>query len=587
MKFKTKWELEKDFGYEIGSDKIRLTYLEYEKKINEFITSWLTKDGKILKTSLYIDNFDSYLQDMDVLNKDIYPLMKYLSLKSALDVSDQDIQKIQSELYKNFEGLSEKLLFIDEVWKNIGYDKLIELSKIHTNYTNYLFSVAESIKYILSDKEERVVLKISKGNDLYDEYKGSILLDYKGEKKTLVDISGDRLSLNRDDRKLAFKTLSDFYNTEYNNVIFKNIYSDVCKSNISNMELRDIKGVMTSRNISEELDSSVVDKLIDIVSSNYNLFESYLNKKKEFLKLDDFNVYDILAPFESSNSTLDFEKGCEIYLNTIRGVDESIYQHGVDMLNGKTDVYPMKGKSGGAFCSYDKYSSQYVLLNWQDKLDDLNTLAHEFGHAFHGYLSLGQPNVHYSSPLVLAETASIFNETVIFNELLNHAKDENDKKILIFNRLDDLFSTIFRQIMYISFEKRCHESWEKNIPLTSDDYNGMWLEEFKKLVGSSITWNEENENMVKWGWMSIPHIYHTPFYCYAYSFGNLLALNVYEGYDKSTDKKSYLNKYFELLKSGGSKRPKELLKNIYNYDIEDTNFYMMGINYIKDLINKI
>lgn len=583
--FKTEWDLEKEFGYELGSKKIEDDCDLYAESIEDFCNKW---DKSFIKNRVenILNNFSEYLDELDILNKDIYPLLTYLHLKSSVDIANQPLQKTSAEIYKNFEDLSEKFLFIDEVWKKIGYDKLIELSKVHTNYTNYLTGIADSIKYILSPKEERVILKMNGGNDLYDEYLSSITL-YSGGEKTLEEVWGERTSADRSIRISAFKTLSNFYNQDCNNVIFKNIYSDVCKSNITSNEIRGVDtGVMTSRNLSEEMDSKVVDKLIEIVGSNYSLFHKYLKKKKDFLGFSDFSVYDILAPLGDAGEKLTYEDGCKIYLDTIRKVDESIYQHGLKMLDGKTDVYPRKGKRGGAFCSYDKFTDQFVLLNWKDKLDDLTTLAHEFGHAFHGMLSHKQNNTNYSSPLVLCETASIFNETILFNESLNMASDES-KKILIFNRLDDLFSTIFRQIMYIRFERICHSSWERNEPLTSDDYNSIWLSEYKLLVGDSIVWDKNTEDLVKWGWMAIPHIYHTPFYCYAYSFGNLLSLNVYEEYVKSSDKKEFMKKYFSLLEAGGSKKPKDILKEIFDFDITSDDFYLSGLNYIESLINKL
>ena len=150
-----------------------------------------------------------------------------------------------------------------------------------------------------------------------------------------------------------------------------------------------------------------------------------------------------------------------------------------------------------------------------------------------------------------------------------------------------MFATIFRQIMYIRFEKICHESWLENKPLSHSDYNAIWLNECKLLYGDAIEWNERNENIAKYGWKSIPHIYHTPFYCYAYSFGNLLALNVYEEYEKAADKNAFMSKYFGLLRSGGSRKPKDILKSLFNFDISSSGFYESGLTYIKSLVEKL
>jgi oligoendopeptidase F len=205
------------------------------------------------------------------------------------------------------------------------------------------------------------------------------------------------------------------------------------------------------------------------------------------------------------------------------------------------------------------------------------------GHAFHGSLSKKQKNLVYNTPLTLAETASIFNETLMFETLLEMTDNKSDRNKLICNRLDDIFSTIFRQVMYVKFERRCHESFQRNEPLTFDDYNKMWIEESKELLGPDVN---ADENLIKHGWSAISHIFQSPFYCYTYAFGNIISLNLYQTYKNTSDKKEFLVKYHEFLAAGGSDTPENLLSNIFDMKFDD-KFYSVAFSNIDELINKL
>lgn len=196
--------------------------------------------------------------------------------------------------------------------------------------------------------------------------------------------------------------------------------------------------------------------------------------------------------------------------------DEEFYVYSLEMFEGgRVDVFPKKGKRGGAFASYNKGEPSFVLLNYTGKLLDVPTLSHEIGHAIHGYFSQVQKDSVYSSPLCLAETASIFSEMLLAEKIRARLSPEEYTNFLA-GELGDAFSSIFRQVQYVAFERRVHEIIHTGGELTYHEFNTMWREEQLKMTLDSITYDTPAEEEV--GWSTIPHIYYTPFYCYAYAF---------------------------------------------------------------------
>ncbi len=578
---KTEWDLSK-FGYSGPRDpKIKVDYHLYESKIKNFCTKWKGKKDLVL------ENFGDFLNDLNLMNGQ-EKLWMYLGLDSSIKINDTELQIVCDELQMMCVPLAEELLFADEIFKEIGAEKIAELANKFPDYNNYLTKVSENIKHLLSEEQEKIIIRLSDAysDSTYDQYQGALSFDYNDKKMTLQELWSLRVSPKRQARMDAFMIISKEFNEEKNAILFGNQYTTVCKLNVANMNMRGMSSVMEGRNLSEGMDENTVNAMLEKVKAKYPIYQTYLKKKAELLGLPKLEVYDVGAPIvkeTSKDKEWKYEEGLQMYLDTVKGIDNDLYEHSKSLTeNGNVDVYPRKGKSGGAFCYYVKGLGEYVLLNWANDPDSVTTLAHEFGHAFHGYLSNDQNNINYHSSLCLAETASIFNETALFNALL--AVESVDKEELISGRLDDLFATIFRQVMYVAFEKRCHESWKKGIPLSWKDYNGMWLEEVKLLYGDAVNLDED---LLKFGWMTIPHIYHTPFYCYAYSFGNILSLNVYQGFLKAEDKKEYLTKYKDFLRLGGSKDPKEAVMDSFGLDIASDEFYDLAFSHIEELIKKL
>jgi oligoendopeptidase F len=338
---------------------------------------------------------------------------------------------------------------------------------------------------------------------------------------------------------------------------------------------------MEPRNVSEELDNEVVDLLMLEVQNSYPLFARYLQAKKRILGLDTFKNYDIFAPIQTKEALMPLEDGLKLHLETMKDFDDEFHKYSQAMFQeGRVDAFPRKGKRGGAFASYDKDSPSFVLLNYTGKLADVSTLSHELGHAIHGHLSQTQRGSVYGSPLSLAETASIFSE-MLLSEKIRTQLDSETYTDFLSNELSDAFASIFRQIQYVSFEKRVHEMVHSGKELTYSDYNILWREEQVRMSGNAVDFDIPAEEEI--GWSSIPHIFNTPFYCYAYSFGHLLVFALYARYRELG--KPFVKDYKSILESGGSIRPRELLAR-YGFDITKPEFYRLGLGILEKKVEE-
>jgi oligoendopeptidase F len=585
--FPVEWQLEKYFYSGLSDPQRKKDFEDYKQQCESFIKKYKGKIG-IIKTD---QEFFEFLEECDVLDNLMTKYGMYLGFLSSLDTQNQIIQKEDAKLNKFLSDNYESFLFVEEEYKQIGYEALMKFSEseLLKPYKNSIIESANDLKYQLSEAEERVYIKLSSGNNLFEELVTSFEFLFRGKKKSEDEIRTLRENADRDIRKEAFQILANMYLNKQNQITFGNLYSAVCKSNIADIELRKYPTVISQRNISEQVSDEAVESLLTNTTNAYSLYHKFLEKKRQLLKLDKMKVYDVFAPVnffgdDAEDSIFTFEEGWKLYKDAIKDVDPLLSEYSDKMLyEGRISVYPKPGKTSGAYANYAQTIPSFVLLNWANSRGDVTTLAHELGHAFHGELSKIQKDAVYSTPLTLAETASIFNETLMFEALLESLQDDNEKKELILSRLDDIFGTIFRQVTYVSFEKKCHESFLRNEPLTFDDYNAMWLEEMKKLYGPDV---EINEDMIKAGWSMIPHIFHTPFYCYTYAFGNIISLNIYENYKNAEDKKEFIAKYHKLLSAGGSDTPENLLNNIFGIKFDET-FYSTAFSHIEKLINKL
>ncbi len=569
-----------------------------------------------------------YGETMDMVGK---KTMHYLSYLSALDTQDTEVQKKLGELEYLGIQLSELTLFVSQEWKELGADKIRAFaeSPLLAAYRNDLIETANSVQYVLEEAVERALTKKSRALGifgLHEELRSSFLFPWlewapnnkeeiinkkdgfvilppeKGGQGGLKMLTEEEIRAfakhpNRDIRRKAAESMNSVYLVHQNQITLGNLYTGIVKNWSSSMELRGYKTVMSKRNISEQLPDHVVDTLMSEVQKFYPLYQRFLRAKQKHLQknarqkspweggrkneleegglvvskdenYDKLYGYDVHAPIFKIEKKIPYQDACDLVISMFSDFDKRFGDYARDMLEaGRVDAFPKPGKRGGAFASYDKGLESFVLLNYTDTVDDSFTLAHELGHAIHGHLAQVQKSPVYDAPLVLAETASIFSESLLM-ERIQATLSPEEKLELLNQKLLDVFGSIHRQIMYVSFERRVHEHIHTGGEMTYKELNLWWDEESKKLGGDVVTPILPPEK--NYTWSAIPHIFSTPFYCYAYSFGMLVSLALVEKYKR--EGAAMIDDYVKLLSSGGSVPPVEILQSI-GIDVTQPAFY--------------
>ena len=536
--------------------------------------------------------FKEYLDEVssEKLMNNYGRVYRYYSFQNSLNTQDQQINKILSSISNRYVDCNEKLAFLSDKIKDVGYDKLIKFSEMpkFKKVKNGIIGMANGIKYLLDIKEEVMLSTMGNINsyttdDLYSELSNSYLFDMNGEKLREDKLMVLTKSSNAHDRKLAFDKIFEKYKSD--SIVYSSIYKSIAKSNAVMSKKRGYSSVMSSRNISEDLSDDTVNKLIEMVKSKiYPLYQKHLKIKAHLLEKPKLDYYDIYARINKNDSdNIEFDEGLKMYLDVIKKFDKGMYDYSLDMFtNGRVSVYPNIGKTGGAYCAYSKNMESYVLLNYTNTYNDVMTLAHEFGHAIHGNLMQVNDSLVYDAPLCLAETASIFTETLLSNELFRKIKDSDTKISMLVDELDGIFSTIVRQIMYTSFEYKCHNSFYQGTELSLDDFNNFWMDELKEMFGDSV--NLVDDMCI--GWARIPHIFYTPFYCYTYAFGNILSLNLINMYNNTNSKSEFKKVYKKILSSGASVKPENLLLEC-GIDVKSDEFFNGAIVHINNMIEEL
>lgn len=569
-----------------------------DARIDADIATWLpiTREyaerykGKIraFTTPEEVLEYYEYGETMDMVGK---KTMHYLSYLSALDTQDTEVQKKLGELEYLGIQLSELTLFVAQEWKELGAEKIRAFADapLLASYRNDLLEQANTVQYILDEKVEQALNKKSRALwifGLHEELRSSFEFPWTDEngvekKLTEEEIRAFAKNSNRDIRRRAAESMNSVYLIHQNQITLGNLYTGIVKNWSSSMELRGYKTVMSKRNISEQVPNNVVDTLMSEVQKFYPLYQRFLRAKQKHLGLPELYGYDVHAPIFKIEKKIPYEEACKTVIDMFAWFDSRFGDYARDMLEaGRVDAFPKAGKRGGAFASYDKWIESFVLLNYTDTVDDIFTLAHELGHAIHGHLAQVQKSPVYDAPLVLAETASIFSESLLM-ERIQATLSPEEKLELLNQKLLDVFGSIHRQIMYVSFERRVHEHIHAGGEMTYKELNLWWDEESKKLGGDVVTPILPPEK--NYTWSAIPHIFATPFYCYAYSFGMLVSLALVEKYKR--EGAAMIEDYVKLLSSGGSVPPVEILQSI-GIDVTQPAFYSEAFATIESWLNE-
>jgi oligoendopeptidase F len=336
--------------------------------------------------------------------------------------------------------------------------------------------------------------------------------------------------------------------------------------------LRSFSGWLQSRNLANEASDESVQALVDAVQGRYDIPQRWYKLKAQLLGLERLADYDRMASVASSDAQFGWRESKEIVLDAYASFSPKLADTAKRFFDESWIDAPVRaGKRPGAFCSYTVPDVHpYVLLNWTSRRRDVLTLAHELGHGLHAYLARDQGVFHQSTPLTLAETASVFGETVTFGRLLAATPDPDSRLALLAESLEGQIATVFRQVAMNRFEDAVHRHRRETGELSIDDFNGAWTATQNAMLGDAV---ELTEGYSTW-WSYVPHFIGVPGYVYAYAYGQLLALSVYKRYEERGA--DFVPAYLELLGRGGSAPPEELGR-IVDCDLADPAFWVGGL----------
>ena len=532
--------------------------------------------------------FVKILATLETINSLMARLQAYSFLWFAEDTQNEAALNLRDRLDCSLVDLGNRVLFFDLWFKDLPEQAAARLIAQSGDMQYSLKSIRRFKPYTLSEVEEKLInLKDVNGIEalvkLYEMITNhfSFGLEVDGEKKSLNhdQLSSYFFNASADVRRAAYQELYRVYGD--NLAILAQIYSHRVRDwHAEGVELRSYASPIAARNVSNDLPDEVVDTLLSVCRKNADIFQRYFRLKAGWLGMEKLRRYDIYAPLTESDKHYDFAQAAELVLDSFREFSPQVAGLAMQVFDeDHLDSQTRPGKRGGAFC----YAAlpgltPWVLVNYDGRPRDVATLAHELGHAVHGMLSAGHSVMTYQPSLPLAETASVFAEMQLTQRLLRQEKDTSVRRDLLAHAIDDAYITVLRQSYFTIFEREAHRMIVegKSFEQVAAAYMSNLVEQF----GDSVELADE----FKWEWICIPHIYNTPFYTYAYSFGQLLVLALYQQY--RLEGAAFIPRYLKILSYGGSEEPAKILREA-GLEIDTAAFWQGGFDVIADMIKEL
>jgi oligoendopeptidase F len=455
-------------------------------------------------------------------------------------------------------------------------------------YRHYLEEQRRQAAHNLSEPEEKILVETanSRGSAfarLFTEIHGRTryTLEEDGENKEFSqeEILSRLHRPERAVRRAAAASLSAGLEQTAHSGTF--IYNTLLHEKEVMDHLRRYDAPESSRHLSNELTATVVDTMVKVCVENYGTVAEYYQLKRRLLGLEDLTHYDRYAPIEGTQSNISFARAKEMVLDAFGRFSPRLVEMATPFFDrGWIDAALNEGKRGGAFCAgITPDLHPYILLNYTRQPRDVMTLAHELGHGIHDVLAGDNHLLDYHPVLPMAETASTFGEMLVFDALQHSLESDQEKLALLCGKIEDTFATVFRQAAMFRFEQQAHRARRQEGELPTERFNELWQANMQEMFGDSLELGEEH---ARW-WLYIPHIVHTPFYVYAYAFGELLVLSLYALYQQEGD--AFVDRYFKLLAAGGSCAPVELIAAM-GFDVADRAFWQSGFDLIRQRVEQ-
>lgn len=557
-----------------------------ETRVQRFVTQREQLNPE-MEPELLINMMGEY----EGLVEQIYLLSAYGGLWFSADTQSSAALTYRNRIQQVTTNFQNRTLFFDLWWKALDDDEAAALLPSATSfpdYRHYLEDLRRTKPYTLDERSEQLInTKDANGIDgvmtLYSMLTNRLEfhIDIDGEKKTLTRDGLMSYAQAREPelRAAAYQELYRVFGQEAN--ILAQVYVNRVRDWYNEqVQLRGYASPIAVRNVANDIPDEAVDALLDVCRSNAGLFQRYFKLKAGWMGKEKLRRYDIYAPLAASDRKVAYGEAVEMVLDTFQRFHPHVAQQARRVFaQNHIDSEVRKGKRGGAFCATVLPSlTPWVLMNYTGRVRDVATLAHELGHAIHSMLAEEHSLLTQHPTLPLAETASVFAEMLLTERFLSGEKDPLVRRELLAASVDDMYATVMRQAFFVIFERTAHEAIINN--RSPEELHALYMENLQEQFGDSLEIAPE----FQYEWISIPHIYQTPFYCYAYSFGQLLVLSLYRRYQQEGE--AFKPGYMKLLAYGGSARPEEILQEA-GINIKDRRFWQGGFDVIRAMIDEL
>ncbi len=578
----TRWSLA-DLYPSGDSPEMQTAFEKLEKQVSAFETC-----RPDLTADISMEKFQQIVSGLEDIVKLMQRIGGYSDLWFTEDTQNQAAMALLAKMEQLGAEISNRILFFTLWWKELDNKNAERLMKDSGDLHYWLEEMRHFKPHTLSEAEEKIInIKDVTGSNalitLYDSFTNrySFKINIKGEEKEIT--RGELMSYVRMSdpnlRAAAYQELYRVYGQD--SPILGQMYQTVVRDwRNENINLRGFSSPISARNLGNDIPDAVVDTLLEVCQQNAPIFQRFFNLKARLLKMDKLRRYDIYAPVTESTKEFSMGNATEIIMDAFDSFDPRFANLAMKVINeNHVDSQVRKGKRSGAFCAtVNPELTPWVLTNYQGHSDDVATLAHELGHAIHSLLASDHSIFTQHACLPLAETASTFGEMMLVERLLEEESDENVRRDLLFRQVDDSYATIMRQAFFALFEKQAHSMTDQGASV--DELSQAYFENLQAQFGDALDIADE----FRWEWVSIPHIFHTPFYVYAYAFGQLLVLSLYKQYKEEGD--SFKPRYIKILSTGGSEAPLKVLSDA-GFDISQSSFWQGGFNVVDGMVSQL
>ena len=523
------------------------------------------------------------MHELEVISELVGRAGNYAHLLFSCDTNDPANGALVARVTEKATAVETKLLFFELEWAALDDDRAEELLRADGLETSrhHLRTIRRYRPHLLSEPEEKIMTEKSvSGRDawsrLFSEQQSAIMVKVPDEDEPVkLDVALSRLmSPDREVRRTTAEAVTAALAPDLRTRGY--IFNTIAQDKATDDRLRHYPSWISSRNLSNEASDESVQALVEAVRANYDLPQRWYRLKAQLLGIDKLADYDRMAAIETEEVKVDWPEATDIVLTSFHEFSPVLHDTAKRFFDESWIDAPVRpGKRGGAFCAYTVPSVHpYVMLNYTSLRRDVLTLAHELGHGMHAALAQSRGVFEQHTPLTLAETASVFGETLVFRRLLDAAETPASRLSLLAENIEGSIATVFRQVAMNRFEDSVHTTRREQGELSVETFGELWARSQEEMLGDSV---DITEGYKTW-WSYVPHFISTPGYVYAYAYGQLLALSVYGRY--LDEGESFVPRYIELLSAGGSRSPEEIAA-IAGLDLTDPEFWNDGLKLVR------